>query len=315
MRFSPEIIAITDTKLQANRVFHSKLQGYNCIRADSLTCAGVVAFLIKSTLNYQIKDDLNIFVPACENHWIEINHPDEKGIVIGIVYRHPQHDHSEFQEAFQENILKINKNKKVFYACGDYDINLLQSDANHNIASYLNSVTSTGSFCLIDKPSRLGESSATLLDHFYTNNLTTPITSGILESDISDHLPTFVLIRSYIPPYSSASYKFRRHLNKIGYEQFNNELDDILQNKLSHNGMDIHQKFDTLISTLKNLQDKHAPLIRQSRRERKLAQKPGSPKQLWFQSVIKIGSFLKSAKIASPLLRMHAKNIAIYSHG
>ena len=38
--------------------------------------------------------------------------------------------------------------------------------------------------------------------------------------------------------------------------------------------MNIHQKFDTLVTTSKNLLDKHAPLIRQSRRERKLAQKP-----------------------------------------
>ena len=179
----------------------------------------------------------------------------------------------------------------MFYACGDYNINLLQCDANHEIASYLNSVTSSGSFCLIDKPIRLGESSATLLDHSYTNNLTTPITSGILESDIS-HLPTFVLIRSYILPYSSASYKFRRHLNKIYCEQFNNESYDILQNKLYHNGMSVHQKFDSLVSSLKNLLDKHAPLIRQSRRERKLAPKNlGLPRLLWFQSVIKIGFF------------------------
>ena len=85
MRFPPEIIAITETKLQANRVFHSKLKGYICIRADSLTCAGGVAFLIKFTLNYQIRDDLNIFMPACENLWIEINRPEKKGIVIGVV--------------------------------------------------------------------------------------------------------------------------------------------------------------------------------------------------------------------------------------
>jgi len=111
MRFPSEIIAITETKLQANRVFHSKLQGYICMRADSVTCAGAVAFLIKSTLNYQIRDDLKIFVPACENLWIEINHPDKKGIVIGVVYIQPQHDHSEFQVTFQENIHKINKTK------------------------------------------------------------------------------------------------------------------------------------------------------------------------------------------------------------
>ena len=45
MRFPPEIIAVTETKLQASRLFHSKLKGYICIRADSLTCAGGVAFL------------------------------------------------------------------------------------------------------------------------------------------------------------------------------------------------------------------------------------------------------------------------------
>ena len=45
-----------------------------------------MAFLIKSTLSYKIRDDLKIFVPACENLWIEINHPDKKGIVIGVVY-------------------------------------------------------------------------------------------------------------------------------------------------------------------------------------------------------------------------------------
>jgi len=57
-------------------------------------------------------------------------------------------------------------------------------------------------------------------------------------------------------------------------EQFNNELLDIPRNILSHNGMSVHQKFNTLVSTLKKLLDKHAPLIRQSRLERKLAQKP-----------------------------------------
>jgi len=46
--------------------------------------------------------------------------------------------------------------------------------------------------------------------------------------------------------------------------------------------MSVHQKFHTLVSTLKNLLDKHAPLIRQSRRERKLAQK------LWITKAIMV---------------------------
>jgi len=188
----------------------------------------------------------------------------------------------------------------MFYACGDYNINLLQCDVNHKIASYLKSVTSSGSFCLIDKPTRLGESSATLLDHFYTNNLTTPLTSGIPESDISEHLPILVSIHSCIPTHSPALYKFRRHTNKIDYEKFNNELHDILQKKLSHSGMSVHQKFDTFISTLKNLLDKHAPLIRQSRRERNLVQKTWIAKAIMVSIRHKNRLFSKICKNRAP---------------
>ena len=134
-----------------------------------------------------------------------------------------------------------------------------------------------------------------------STNVKTPI-EDFLAAILSEALsvPTFVLIRSYIPPYSSASYKFRRHLNKIDYEQFNNELYDILQNKLSHNSINIHQKFDTLVGTFKNLLDKHAPLIRQSRRERKLAQKPWITKAIMVSIRHKNRLFSKICKNRTP---------------
>jgi len=126
--------------------------------------------------------------------------------------------------------------------------------------------------------------SLALLDHIL--RLVTPVTSGILESDICDHLPAFISILSFISSYSPVSYKFRRRLNKTDYGQFNNELYDILQRKCSHNGIGGHHNFITLISTLKTILEKHTPIIiRQSRRERKLAQKPWIIlSQTWFQS-------------------------------
>ena len=92
MRFPPEIIAITETKLQANRVFHSKLKGYICIRADSLTCAGGVAFLIKSTQNIFRSD----MISTCLCLHVKIfglKSIRQKSIII-VVYRHLQRDHS-----------------------------------------------------------------------------------------------------------------------------------------------------------------------------------------------------------------------------
>jgi len=64
--------------------------------------------------------------------------------------------------------------------------------------------------------------------------------------------------------------------------------------------MSVHQKFDMLVSTLKKLLDKYAPLIRQSRRERKLAQKPWTTKAIMVSICHKNRLFSKICKNRTP---------------
>ena len=66
------------------------------MRADLLTCAGGLSFLIKYTFNYQIRDDLKISVPTCENLGLKSINQTKKALLIGVVYRHPQHDHNYY---------------------------------------------------------------------------------------------------------------------------------------------------------------------------------------------------------------------------
>ena len=51
---------------------------------------------------------------------------------------------------------------------------------------------SLGIYPLIDKPSQITDSSATLIVTIFTNELNSNITSGLLINDISDHLLYFV---------------------------------------------------------------------------------------------------------------------------
>ena len=44
-------------------------------------------------------------------------------------------------------------------------------------------------FPLIDRPDRILEYSATLIDNIFSNNLYDRISNGLLINDISDHLP------------------------------------------------------------------------------------------------------------------------------
>ena len=52
---------------------------------------------------------------------------------------------------------------------------------------------SLGLYPLIDKPTRITDHSATLIDNIFTNELDSKINSGLLISDISDHLPIFAV--------------------------------------------------------------------------------------------------------------------------
>ena len=48
--------------------------------------------------------------------------------------------------------------------------------------------------CTINKATRIFEKSRTLLDHIYTNCSNSSAISGIMLTDISDHLPTFIYL-------------------------------------------------------------------------------------------------------------------------
>ena len=49
---------------------------------------------------------------------------------------------------------------------------------------------------LIDRPNRITEYSATLIDNIFTNDLITDKLSGLIINDVSDHLPAFSIIKN-----------------------------------------------------------------------------------------------------------------------
>ena len=74
---------------------------------------------------------------------------------------------------------------------GDFNIDLLKSDENPHVNDFLNQMFSSSFQPLITRPTRITNSSATLIDNIFVNNLEEIYTSGILFTDLSDHLPIF----------------------------------------------------------------------------------------------------------------------------
>ena len=85
--------------------------------------------------------------------------------------------------------------KKECYIMGDYNIDLLKDDSDRPTHDYLDFIYS---YCMIPsilKPTRITETSATIIDNILTN-CDNELATAILVTDITDHFPTILINRT-----------------------------------------------------------------------------------------------------------------------
>ena len=81
---------------------------------------------------------------------------------------------------------------------GDYNIDLLNIESHGPTSDYNDTMYSNGFIPLITRPTRITNSSATLIDNIFTNQLSSQFGEsfqGILLTDISDHYPVFYIAK------------------------------------------------------------------------------------------------------------------------
>ena len=83
----------------------------------------------------------------------------------------------------------MNHSNSTVLILGDFNINLLAINDKPMIKDYFNNIIALGLIPYITLPTRVSDSSATLIDNIFCNS--PDIRAGILLSDISDHYPYF----------------------------------------------------------------------------------------------------------------------------
>ena len=121
--------------------------------------------------------------------------PHRTSLIIGVVYRHPGSLYNAFQEEFGVIIRKLSQSNTKLVLVGDYHINLSKQTLDTKNYNYVNDIYSSGCYSLINKPTRITATSATVLVHIYINSLHKIALAGVLTLDILDHLPTFCVIK------------------------------------------------------------------------------------------------------------------------
>ena len=131
-----------------------------------------------------------------ESLFIEVDNnvfQTSSSIIIGIVYRMPDSSIDIFNDRMTDIMNKVNKENKLFYMLGDLNIDLLRYEEHRLTSSFVDILYSNNVFPLITKPTRVTQTTATLIDHVLTNNFDIWGThrQGILCTDMTDHYAVF----------------------------------------------------------------------------------------------------------------------------
>ena len=110
--------------------------------------------------------------------------------IIGSIYRLPSYvniDIEIFTEEYTELLNNLRSRSKFVYLCGDYNIDLLKISTNNVFNKFYENITSCGFIPKITLPTRICDTTSTLIDNVSTNAIDKSHICGILIHPISDH--------------------------------------------------------------------------------------------------------------------------------
>ena len=193
-----DIIAVSETRITKNisLLNNLNLNNYSFEFTPAETCAGGTLLYIANHLSYKCRNDLNIYKKnELESTFIEIVNPKKSNIIVGVIYRHPSMDLTDFNCNYLNKLLEnISKEQKSIFLLGDFNVNLLNYNEHNQTNEFLDSLASNSFIPLILQSTRITSHSNTLIDNIFSNVLDPDIISDILTATISDHLPQFAII-------------------------------------------------------------------------------------------------------------------------
>jgi hypothetical protein len=190
---SIDILGITEShlneKITDDEIY---IEGYRFFRQDRQHKAGGGCLVYyKENLNVILKPEF--MVNNIEALWMEITINSQR-LLIGNVYRAP--DNNEFYNEFKRILERLWLKRNNMLIMGDFNSDLLKTnkDKCHQGKKLEHIIKSFGLTNVIKEPTRIANSSATLLDLILVSNESKITKAGTIDPAISDHKMIFAIV-------------------------------------------------------------------------------------------------------------------------
>ena len=227
LKFTFDILAFVETKLTDDIEDLYNISSYSKYTLNCNRNSGGLAIYFNNNLNVKLRQDLNRKFEFIETLFIEIE-IKRKNVICGVVYRRPNSSKSQFINEIDSILTLLDKENKYVYLMGDFNINLLDSN-DDSTEQFVNLMHSFNLLSLINKPTRVTQTSATAIDHIWTNAYSNVIRNGIIYDLTTDHFPIFNIskfVESNVNKRKHEVIKFR-NFSEININSFKSDLSEV----------------------------------------------------------------------------------------
>ncbi|KAK9747503.1 hypothetical protein QE152_g5270 [Popillia japonica] len=250
-----DILTVCETWLNASITADLiNIKNYTLIRKDrTLRAGGGVGIYVRNTFQFLPISTLD----AIEQLWISVQIGKQK-FGVGTVYNPLQANYREFLDVLENSFIQCHLTTDEVFCLGDFNIDLLKRE--HPSAIFLNAfLSSIGIKQLIDCPTRLTDSSRSLLDLILVTDDNIIVDSGVVNCHVSDHDFVFCSVTNN-DLQSRPTLRTFRSFKNISFVDFQSDLRSIHFDRMLRLNT-IEDKVHFFNTSILDLFNQYAPLI------------------------------------------------------
>jgi len=282
--------------------FHNIFPQYSFVYKKPIgKMTGGVGMYLNNKLDFLVLDDYALNTPLIDTLSVKINFTRQRPIIICNIYRHHSISIREFIDHFKVLMKKLESINAPIVLVGDFNINLLLTDVK-DVKDFYEETLFNGYTQAIDTFTRVTQNSASLIDHIYYKNISKcDLITGTLQTDISDHFSTFLMIKGNKVLNKKETIKKPVYSEK-NIKKFNSKLPISIFNILqciSFGLFDSETYWKFFIDTIKQLINDSFPTLKLSRSQQR--------NKVWMNAEIK-----KECRLKENLYKKYINNRTDY---
>ena len=201
-------ITLAETNLDSVNKDLFRLNGYQSVYQSKIAGKNKgsgLAIYIRDSFLYTTYDDCCQCTKNLESLFVSVSNTS-KPLTVGVIYRPPSGNKSEFIDELKNLLLKVPKSNAII--TGDFNIDLHKQ----NISDFEDIIYGTGFVPLVSIATHFRPGcNPSCIDNIFTNSVDNIIMSGVCENAVSHHLPLFCFTELLCNPCDEINIKLPKY--------------------------------------------------------------------------------------------------------